>query len=1454
MKVFLFRRMLPVSFFLIFLLGFSQGVYGVGAYPYPQKIEQADGTVLTIRLHGDEWFNWTSTIDGYRIKRNTTGIFEYASVLKSGEAQTSGVLASDPAVRSEAEKHFLNFLEKGAGVSPEFIQEKRQGIITDMLKSVSNTNVFAASGTQKMLVILANFSNTSPTQTQQSFHNLMNQVGYNGTGSFRDYYLENSGGQLDMVSVVTQWVTVPNTKAYYGIGEKWGEFAMHAVEAAAAAGVDFSEFDNNGNGTVEGVAIIHQGPGQEVTGSEEDIWSHSWTLAAAGYASNARTFNGVLVNRYTMQPETRNATGSMNTMGVIAHEFGHNLGLPDYYDTNTTDDITYDGTGIWDMMASGTYNGNPSGSSPAHHNPLSKYELGWVEMEELTTAGPIEILPIQEGKIVYRIASPVDHEYLLIENRRRQGFDSFLLGEGLIVYHADEDQINAYRSINRINAQAHQGFYVVAAGGDINAASAPFPGSLNINQLTDETDPAMLTWTGDVFNRSITGIHEQNNSIWFDYMAVQNGSPLSLEVILIGSDDLSLIWEPAVSAAPVLLAWSDTGLFGTPEAGQVYSPGDVIPGGGTVLYYGDADNSFLHSGLQGSKRYYYSIWSSLEDDWSVSLLANGLTNPTAVAAFPWHDGFEAGLIDWRQHFYSGTLEWRTVTKGDRNKPAAPFEGTKMAYFHAPEAAQKVTMLVSPVLELSSAYTYLIDFRHYQADWSGDQDWLKVLVKPESGSEWVELAYFTEEATDWMQRRVEIPFSEPVQIAFQGISNYGYGIGVDDVKVYAGAHCNGTLSSVSGVTLNGKTETTLDIAWNMPASTNVLVVLRKKGAVTDLPVAGVAYTAGALFGQGDAFPDGSSVVYAGNGSSVEITGLDHTSDYHLAFFSYADISCYATEPVRANYSTVQVFYPLSINVTSNGQPLEGALVTLGEQQRLTDMDGQVEWSVGHAEIYSPLSVEHSGFISYWQRYLPDGAQVLNVELIAVDLVAPRNLRHTKSLKSVTLNWDPLINENFDGYAPFALNLAGWAMEDKDQLETYSFSGLVFPEENYTGSFIVLDPYYEGLLQAEFDMTAKSGRHVLAAFASPNGANDDWLISPEMELSEGDGFNFMARSISDTYGLESIRVLVSDQSDGSGAFVLLSTQTEQVPVAWTAYHFDLSAYAGKRVKLAIQYVSNDSHALLLDQISVGPFTEPELVSRAKVLPESVKRVAPADRVMASDKRVVQLAMGATVPGKGRMGYGIQLNGGVVGETFGFSATTFSMNVSDCLGNEFRIQSKDVLYSANSAWSAPYLVNACYAVSFVVYNNNNQPIEGAIVKFETFEALTDANGQVLFLGIENLSQASFEVIANGFLPESGQLIVLEDIETLVMLEPVQADSTSVRDIDIRIYPNPVTDHMVVRGIYGDIGISVYDFSGRMVKRLQVEAYYTFNLPMSDLQSGVYMVKFSVGGKEFMRKIIKR
>ena len=84
----------------------------------------------------------------------------------------------------------------------------------------------------------------------------------------KDFYFENSNGLLTITTTGTQWVTVPKTHDYYGVEANWSEFVMDAVKAADAAGLDFSQFDNDGDKVVESIGVIHQGTGKEVSGKD----------------------------------------------------------------------------------------------------------------------------------------------------------------------------------------------------------------------------------------------------------------------------------------------------------------------------------------------------------------------------------------------------------------------------------------------------------------------------------------------------------------------------------------------------------------------------------------------------------------------------------------------------------------------------------------------------------------------------------------------------------------------------------------------------------------------------------------------------------------------------------------------------------------------------------------------------------------------------------------------------------------------------------------------------------------------------------------------------------------------------------------------------------------------------------------------------------------------------------
>ena len=116
---------------------------------------------------------------------------------------------------------------------------------------------------------------------------------------------------------------------------------------------------------LDGLAVIHQGAGQEATGNTSDIWSHSGTIYG-------KRIGGLEIRRYTIQPEQFGTGGPMSDIGVMAHEFGHNLGAPDFYDTDYSNSGgEYCGTGVWDLMAGGAWNGFGSPSSGDRPAPIT---------------------------------------------------------------------------------------------------------------------------------------------------------------------------------------------------------------------------------------------------------------------------------------------------------------------------------------------------------------------------------------------------------------------------------------------------------------------------------------------------------------------------------------------------------------------------------------------------------------------------------------------------------------------------------------------------------------------------------------------------------------------------------------------------------------------------------------------------------------------------------------------------------------------------------------------------------------------------------------------------------------------------------------------------------------------------------------------------------------------------
>lgn len=291
-------------------------------------------------------------------------------------------------------------------------------------------------------------SGTNTTVT--TFQNLLFSDNLNPTGSFKNYYSEVSYGQLNVIGVVSGWHRLPNTYDYY-MNESFGTGGPYpqdtrglveaAVDAAEAAGFDFSLFDNNDDGYVDGVMVVVAGPGGEETGDSTDVHSHKWQIP------NERFYDGKTISEFTIQPE-EHAGGTVNSIGVFVHEWGHILELPDLYDLdNCADpdvcgDLLSSGIGRWSLMSLGNWLGSPeAGSKPAHLDAWCKTRLGLVTPTTIASNTVGTSIPaIEHTPTIFKLWANglPGSQYFLVENRQRMGFDQYIPGKGLVIYHVDE--------------------------------------------------------------------------------------------------------------------------------------------------------------------------------------------------------------------------------------------------------------------------------------------------------------------------------------------------------------------------------------------------------------------------------------------------------------------------------------------------------------------------------------------------------------------------------------------------------------------------------------------------------------------------------------------------------------------------------------------------------------------------------------------------------------------------------------------------------------------------------------------------------------------------------------------------------------------------------------------------------------------------------------------------------
>ncbi|RRQ44959.1 choice-of-anchor J domain-containing protein, partial [Chryseobacterium sp. SC28] len=187
---------------------------------------------------------------------------------------------------------------------------------------------------------------------------------------------------------------------------------------------------------------------------------------------------------------------------------------------------------------------------------------------------------------------------------------------------------------------------------------------------------------------------------------------------------------------------------------------------------------------------------------------------------------------------------------------------------------------------------------------------------------------------------------------------------------------------------------------------------------------------------------------------------------------------------------------------------------------------------------------------------------------------------------------LFQDNFDSYTDFAIsNVGSWTLTDVDQLATYGFSGISFPNSGVAKSFQVFNSTATTPPMTTTDAsnwTANSGDKMMVCFASLSVPwNNDWLISPQITVpvSEGATLSFFAKSCDSEYGAEKFKVLVSTTGTAVSDFTAISAlTTTPADLTWHEYTYSLNAYSGQQIHIAIQCTSEDQFGFAVDDFKV------------------------------------------------------------------------------------------------------------------------------------------------------------------------------------------------------------------------------------------------------------------------------
>ena len=570
---------------------------------------QPDGTTFSVSISGDEWMKIRKTSDGCAIIKGEDGWWYYGIYDSEGKLSNSGYIVgkSVPASISASSRQIpykaisenaAKYRKAGRGPISQIESIRRHAAMTKGSDSKIQ---------KKGIVLLVQFSDTKFKFTKTDFANMLNSKNYNGIGSAKDYYEQQFGEGWEFTFDVSDIITLSWPVKHYGENDAYDQdirpwdMVVEACQQADKMGVDFAQYDQDGDNFVDNVYVFYAGKSEaENTNKTELIWPHSYYIYSG--KEIVLQLDGKIIDSYACSAEI-SGDRSLTGIGSFCHEYGHTFNLVDLYDTD------YDEAGGWaagawsstSLMDGGSYNNDSA--TPPHFNCIEREMLGLSKAVILEPGKTYTLEPIHTSNTFYRLNSGKEGEYYLFECRSNEGWDKYIGGKGMLVYHIDKIKTERYGIYeqttwewNTVNAtQSHQCADLIEADGrsDLIRSTSDLYRSIKgifFPQTRVTAVPDIKWWYSPAADIAISGITMSGNNVSF--MVSRTG-----EVVEV-ADVANASFASFPDGAIIMFDKNDPSLEGKPSVKWKLSGSDEEYQEGTVQEYATGRYACKLNGLQ----------------------------------------------------------------------------------------------------------------------------------------------------------------------------------------------------------------------------------------------------------------------------------------------------------------------------------------------------------------------------------------------------------------------------------------------------------------------------------------------------------------------------------------------------------------------------------------------------------------------------------------------------------------------------------------------------------------------------------------------------------------------------------------------------------------------------------------------------------------------------------------